>query len=126
MVSIVHPIYEHRNYENHARDHEFSRASEPARASRCGARGEDARSRRGRLAGVGIMKIAQVREQAYSMPLTSPAYPRGPYRFIDRQFLIITYRTEPDRLRAVIPEPLERAGEGAGAKHRAVVGDRGL
>ena len=53
------------------------------------------------------MKIAQVREQAYSMPLTSPAYPRGPYRFIDRQFLIITYRTEPDRLRAVIPEPLE-------------------
>ena len=53
------------------------------------------------------MKIAQIREQAYSMPLTSPAYPRGPYRFIDRQFLIITYRTEPDRLRAVIPEPLE-------------------
>jgi len=53
------------------------------------------------------MKMAEVREQAYSMPLTSPAYPRGPYRFVDRQFLIITYRTDPGRLRAVIPEPLE-------------------
>lgn len=53
------------------------------------------------------MKMTEVREQAYSMPLTSPAYPRGPYRFIDRQFLIITYRTDPDRLRSVIPEPLE-------------------
>jgi acetoacetate decarboxylase len=30
-----------------------------------------------------------------------------PYRFVDRQFLIITYRTDPGRLRAVIPEPLE-------------------
>ena len=53
------------------------------------------------------MKVSEVREQAYSMPLTSPAYPRGPYRFVDRQFLIITYRTDPDRLRSVIPEPLE-------------------
>jgi acetoacetate decarboxylase len=53
------------------------------------------------------MKMTEVREQAYSMPLTSPAYPRGPYRFIDRQFLVITYRTDPDRLRSVIPEPLE-------------------
>ena len=41
------------------------------------------------------------------MPLSSPAYPKGPYRFVDRQFLIITYRTDPDRLRLVIPEPLE-------------------
>ena len=31
----------------------------------------------------------------------------GPYRFIDREFLIITYRTDPDKLRAVVPEPLE-------------------
>jgi acetoacetate decarboxylase len=41
------------------------------------------------------------------MPLTNPAYPPGPYRFIDREYLIITYRTDPEKLRAVVPEPLE-------------------
>ena len=41
------------------------------------------------------------------MPLTNPSYPKGPYRFINREFLIITYRTDPDLLRAVIPAPLE-------------------
>jgi acetoacetate decarboxylase len=53
------------------------------------------------------MKESEVRETAFAMPLTSPAYPPGPYRFIDREFLIITYRTDPDKLRAVIPEPLQ-------------------
>ena len=48
------------------------------------------------------MKSNDVRERAYSMPLTSPAYPRGPYRYVDREFLVITYRTDPDRLRAVV------------------------
>ncbi|WHZ12396.1 MAG: Acetoacetate decarboxylase [Burkholderiaceae bacterium] len=52
------------------------------------------------------MKIEDVRRTAYSMPLTSPSYPRGPYRFIDREFMIITYRTDADALRAVVPEPL--------------------
>jgi acetoacetate decarboxylase len=33
------------------------------------------------------MKEAEVRERAFAMPLTSPAYPPGPYRFIDREFL---------------------------------------
>ena len=53
------------------------------------------------------MKASTVRETAYSMPLTSPAYPKGPYRFVDREFLVITYRTDPEKLRAVVPEPLE-------------------
>jgi acetoacetate decarboxylase len=53
------------------------------------------------------LKSKDVRKRAYSMPLTSPAYPQGPYRFVDREFLIVTYRTDPDRLRAVVPEPLE-------------------
>ena len=53
------------------------------------------------------MKASDVRETAYSMPLTSPAYPKGPYRFVDREFLVITYRTDPEKLRAVVPEPLE-------------------
>lgn len=53
------------------------------------------------------MKAADVRANAFAMPLTSPAYPRGPYKFVDRQFLVITYRTDPVKLRALVPEPLE-------------------
>ena len=48
-----------------------------------------------------------VRARAYAMPLTSPAYPPGPYRFYNREFFIITYRTDPDALAAVVPAPLE-------------------
>ena len=33
--------------------------------------------------------------------------PPGPYRFINREFLIITYETDLDKLKAVVPEPLE-------------------
>jgi len=51
----------------------------------------------------------EVKSQAFAMPLTSPAFPCGPYRFVDREYLIITYRTDPDALRAVIPAPLEMA-----------------
>jgi acetoacetate decarboxylase len=53
------------------------------------------------------MQEKQVLERAFAMPLTSPAYPPGPYRFVNREYLIITYRTDPARLRAVGPEPLE-------------------
>jgi acetoacetate decarboxylase len=53
------------------------------------------------------MKEAEVKARAFAMPLTSPAYPPGPYRFVNREFMVITYRTDPDRVRAVIPEPLE-------------------
>jgi len=53
------------------------------------------------------MKAEDVRANAFAMPLTSPAYPRGPYRFVDREYLIITYRTDPETLRALVPEPLE-------------------
>ena len=51
----------------------------------------------------------EVKAQAYAMPLTSPAFVPGPYRFVNREYLIITYRTDPDALRAVIPAPLEMA-----------------
>lgn len=44
---------------------------------------------------------------AFAMPLTSPSFPRGPYRFVNREYLIITYRTDIEALRAVVPEPLE-------------------
>jgi acetoacetate decarboxylase len=52
------------------------------------------------------MNEQQVRETAFAMPLTSPAFPLGPYRFCNREYLIITYRTDPEKLRAVVPEPL--------------------
>lgn len=53
------------------------------------------------------MKIDDVRRQAFAMPLTSPAFAPGPYRFMRREFMVITYRTDLDALRAVVPEPLE-------------------
>ena len=52
------------------------------------------------------MKAQEIRERAFAMPLTSPAYPPGPYRFFDREYLIVTYRTDPAKLRALVPEPL--------------------
>ena len=53
------------------------------------------------------MREKEVLERAFAMPLTSPAYPPGPYRFVNREYLIITYRTDPGKLRSVVPEPLE-------------------
>jgi acetoacetate decarboxylase len=53
------------------------------------------------------MKLSDVKTKAFAMPLTSPSYPRGPYRFANREYLIISYRTDPDALRAVVPEPLQ-------------------
>jgi acetoacetate decarboxylase len=53
------------------------------------------------------MKLADIRRNAFAMPLTSPAFPPGPYRFYNREFMVITYRTDPEALRAVVPEPLQ-------------------
>lgn len=52
------------------------------------------------------MIISDVLKTAFAMPLTSPAFPCGPYRFYNREYMIITYRTDPDALKAVVPEPL--------------------
>jgi len=57
------------------------------------------------------MKLADVRAKAFAMPLNDPAYPPGPYKFYNREFVIITYRTDPEVLRAVVPEPLEPIGD---------------
>jgi len=56
-----------------------------------------------------LMNIDTVLSKAFAMPLTSPAFPMGPYRFVNREFFIITYRTDPEKLRAVVPEPLKIA-----------------
>jgi acetoacetate decarboxylase len=53
------------------------------------------------------MNSSEVVKNAFAMPLTSPAYPKGPYRYIGREYLVITYRTDPDKLRALVPEPLQ-------------------
>src|SRR5215467_8229252 len=53
------------------------------------------------------MKIDDVRRNAYSMPLNNPAFPPGPYRFFNREYFVITYKTDPEALAAVVPEPLE-------------------
>jgi acetoacetate decarboxylase len=47
---------------------------------------------------------------ASAMPLTSPSYPKGPYRFIDREYLLIHYESDADAIRAALPEPLEPDG----------------
>ncbi len=44
-----------------------------------------------------------------SMPAFSPSYPHGPYKFCRREYLIVTYETEPELIRAALPEPLEPA-----------------
>ena len=52
------------------------------------------------------MKQEVVCATAFAMPLTSPAFPPGPYRFVDREYFIIRYRTDPEALRRIVPEPL--------------------
>ena len=45
------------------------------------------------------------------MPLQSPTYPTGPYKFFERQYMIIYYRTDPAQIRRMLPEPLEPDGD---------------
>jgi len=54
-----------------------------------------------------MLEAAEVKERAFAMPLSSPSYPRGPYRFTDREHLIVTYRTDLAALELAVPEPLE-------------------
>ncbi|MBK5912107.1 acetoacetate decarboxylase [Rhodothalassium salexigens] len=47
-----------------------------------------------------------------AMPLANPSYPVGPFRFVDREGLYITYETDPAAIRALVPAPLEPDGSG--------------
>lgn len=40
------------------------------------------------------------------MPAYSPSYPKGPYRFINREYFIIVYKSDPKIVRFAVPEPL--------------------
>ncbi|KTD46417.1 acetoacetate decarboxylase [Legionella quateirensis] len=53
------------------------------------------------------MNEAEVIKKAFTMPITCPSYPRGPYRFTNREYFIISYETDMDLLREVVPAPLE-------------------
>lgn len=53
------------------------------------------------------MNITDLTNTAFAMPLTNPSYPKGPYRFVNREYMIITYRTDMEALRRIVPEPLE-------------------
>jgi acetoacetate decarboxylase len=52
------------------------------------------------------MQETEVLGGAFAMPRTSPSYPMGPYRFIGREYLTITYRSDADALARVLPDPL--------------------
>ena len=41
-----------------------------------------------------------------SMPLASPSYPHGPFRFVNREYFIVAYESDPEAIRAAVPEPL--------------------
>jgi acetoacetate decarboxylase len=41
-----------------------------------------------------------------SIPTMSPAFPAGPYKFINREFFIILYESDPELIREFLPEPL--------------------
>lgn len=47
-----------------------------------------------------------------SMPPGNPSYPFGPYRFVDREYFIVIYQSDPALIRQVVPEPLIPDGTG--------------
>jgi acetoacetate decarboxylase len=49
------------------------------------------------------------------MPAASPSYPRGPYRFVDREYFVITYESCAEAIRQAVPEPL--APDGSNCVH---------
>jgi acetoacetate decarboxylase len=56
------------------------------------------------------MDEATVRK-SFAMPATNPAFPMGPYRFVNREYMIITYRTDRAALEKVVPAPLRIADD---------------
>ena len=44
-----------------------------------------------------------------ALPASGPSYPAGPYRFVDREYMVITYESDPEAIRAQLPAPLEPA-----------------
>lgn len=53
------------------------------------------------------MKIADIKQNSFAMPLTSPSALQIDYKFKNREYLIISYETDYDLLREIVPEPLQ-------------------
>jgi acetoacetate decarboxylase len=49
--------------------------------------------------------------KAPSMPLAGPSYPHGPYRFVNREYFIVVYESDPAAVRHAVPEPLAPVAE---------------
>lgn len=49
--------------------------------------------------------------KSITTPLGAPAYPMPPYRFNNREYLSITYRTKAEAIKNAVPEPLEVTGD---------------
>jgi acetoacetate decarboxylase len=41
-----------------------------------------------------------------SMPAAGPSYPLPPFRFVNREYMTVIYESDPDAIRAALPEPL--------------------
>ncbi len=48
---------------------------------------------------------------AWTTPLDAPMYPRYPIPFRDLELLTLQYRTDPEAIRRLVPEPLEPTGD---------------
>ncbi|MDQ5921541.1 MAG: acetoacetate decarboxylase [Pseudomonadota bacterium] len=53
------------------------------------------------------MNIDEIKAQAFAMPFTSPSGLKIEYKMRNREYLIISYETDPDILKEVVPEPLK-------------------
>jgi len=54
---------------------------------------------------------ADILRGGFSTPLDAPTIPRFPFRFRDVEVFTMTYRTDPEAIAALLPEPLEPMGE---------------
>jgi len=42
----------------------------------------------------------------YSMPFSAPLYPTPPYPFVDNKLVVITFKTTPETIKRLVPQPL--------------------
>ena len=54
---------------------------------------------------------ADIVRGGFSTPLDAPMIPRFPFAFRDAEILTLTYRTDPEAIRALLPEPLVATGD---------------
>ena len=53
------------------------------------------------------MEIKDVKQNAFAMPITSPSGLKIDYKFKNREYLIISYETDIEKLQEVVPAPLK-------------------